>query len=165
MTDKLSRLFTGASARASCRMSRSGSTRARIDSPLLVEEDGAVYQLRRWYERFLCRRSRHKTHIGLRDRGRHQRANESWNAEVEKNLKSKFRRRARRATLTDMPDDQPAVPRRRSAGPVGLATVIITIGSSRNSTARILVEVGDFDDPQRAAAVRESQPHRARPFI
>jgi 3-ketosteroid 9alpha-monooxygenase subunit A len=27
-------------------------TKARIDNPLLVEEDGPVYQLRRWYEQF-----------------------------------------------------------------------------------------------------------------
>ena len=26
--------------------------KARIDNPLLVEEDGPVYQLRRWYEQF-----------------------------------------------------------------------------------------------------------------
>lgn len=27
-------------------------SKARIDNPLLVEEDGPVYQLRRWYEQF-----------------------------------------------------------------------------------------------------------------
>lgn len=27
-------------------------TKARIDNPLLCEEDGPVYQLRRWYEQF-----------------------------------------------------------------------------------------------------------------
>ncbi len=26
--------------------------KTRIDNPLLVEEDGPVYQLRRWYEQF-----------------------------------------------------------------------------------------------------------------
>jgi 3-ketosteroid 9alpha-monooxygenase subunit A len=26
--------------------------KTRIDNPLLVEEDGAVYQLRRWYQQF-----------------------------------------------------------------------------------------------------------------
>ena len=40
------------SARASCRTSRSGRTRPPIQNPLLCEEDGPVYQLRRWYEQF-----------------------------------------------------------------------------------------------------------------
>ena len=31
---------------------RFGRTKARIDNPLLCEEDGPVYQLRRWYEQF-----------------------------------------------------------------------------------------------------------------
>ena len=26
--------------------------KTRIDNPLLVEEDGAVYQMRRWYQQF-----------------------------------------------------------------------------------------------------------------
>ena len=38
--------------RASSRTWRSGRTRRRIDNPLLCEEDGPVYQLRRWYEQF-----------------------------------------------------------------------------------------------------------------
>ena len=40
------------SVRASSTTWRCGSTRPRIDNPLLTEEDGAVYQHRRWYEQF-----------------------------------------------------------------------------------------------------------------
>ena len=37
--------------------------KARIDNPLLCEEDGPVYQLRRWYEQFYVDvgRRRHRT--------------------------------------------------------------------------------------------------------
>ncbi len=34
--------------------------KTRIENPLLCEEDGPVYQLRRWYEQFLRRRRRHQ---------------------------------------------------------------------------------------------------------
>lgn len=31
--------------------------KTRVDNPLLCEEDGPVYQLRRWYEQFFCNTS------------------------------------------------------------------------------------------------------------
>ena len=37
---------------ASSRTSQIWKNKARIDNPLLCEEDGPVYQLRRWYEQF-----------------------------------------------------------------------------------------------------------------
>ncbi|MFC0432788.1 Rieske 2Fe-2S domain-containing protein [Kutzneria buriramensis] len=62
--------------------------KARIDNPLLCEEDGPVYQLRRWYEQFyvdvedvqddMVRRFEFEVDT--------TRANEVWHAEVAENL-------------------------------------------------------------------------------
>ena len=41
-----------ASRSASSRTSQIWQNKSRIDNPLLCEEDGPVYQLRRWYEQF-----------------------------------------------------------------------------------------------------------------
>ncbi|MGH3349783.1 MAG: Rieske 2Fe-2S domain-containing protein [Nocardioides sp.] len=63
-------------------------TKARIDNPLLCEEDGPVYQLRRWYEQFYVdvedvtdeMTERFEFEIDT------SRPNEAWRAEVEANL-------------------------------------------------------------------------------
>jgi 3-ketosteroid 9alpha-monooxygenase subunit A len=62
--------------------------KARVDNPLLCEEDGPVYQLRRWYEQFyvdvedvqddMVRRFEFEVDT--------TRANEVWHAEVAENL-------------------------------------------------------------------------------
>jgi 3-ketosteroid 9alpha-monooxygenase subunit A len=65
--------------------------KTRIDNPLLVEEDGAVYQMRRWYQQFYVDVAditpemveRFEIEVDT------TRANEYWNAEVEENLKAK----------------------------------------------------------------------------
>jgi 3-ketosteroid 9alpha-monooxygenase subunit A len=65
--------------------------KARIDNPLLCEEDGPVYQLRRWYEQF---------YVDVADVTREMterfefeidttRPNEAWRKEVEENLARK----------------------------------------------------------------------------
>ncbi|MEV0599950.1 Rieske 2Fe-2S domain-containing protein [Streptomyces sp. NPDC050315] len=69
--------------------------KTRIDNPLLTEEDGPVYQLRRWYEQFyrdvaevpeeMTRRFEFEIDT--------ERANKAWRAEVDENL-------ARRAAET-----------------------------------------------------------------
>ena len=67
--------------------------KSRIDNPLLCEEDGPVYQLRRWYEQFYVdvaditddMRARFEFEIDTTQ------ANEAWQAEVADNL---ARRRA-----------------------------------------------------------------------
>ncbi|MBZ4018401.1 Rieske 2Fe-2S domain-containing protein [Streptomyces purpurogeneiscleroticus] len=69
--------------------------KTRIDNPLLTEEDGPVYQLRRWYEQFyrdaadvpeeMTRRFEFEIDT--------ERANKAWRAEVDANL-------ARRAAET-----------------------------------------------------------------
>ncbi|MDV6014182.1 Rieske 2Fe-2S domain-containing protein [Haloechinothrix sp. LS1_15] len=62
--------------------------KSRIDNPLLCEEDGPVYQLRRWYEQFyvdvadvtddMTRRFEYEVDT--------TKANEAWEAEVAENL-------------------------------------------------------------------------------
>lgn len=70
--------------------------KTRIDNPLLVEEDGAVYQLRRWYEQF---------YVDIDDvteemTGRFEyeidtaKALESWNVEVQENLRVQAEKKA-----------------------------------------------------------------------
>ena len=62
--------------------------KTRIDNPLLCEEDGPVYQLRRWYEQFYVDRAdvtpemteRFEFEIDT------SKPNEAWRAEVEANL-------------------------------------------------------------------------------
>jgi len=63
-------------------------TKARIDNPLLCEEDGPVYQLRRWYEQFYVdvadvtpeMTERFEFEIDT------SRPNEAWRREVEENI-------------------------------------------------------------------------------
>ncbi|MGB3696045.1 MAG: Rieske 2Fe-2S domain-containing protein [Gordonia sp. (in: high G+C Gram-positive bacteria)] len=63
-------------------------TKARIDNPLLCEDDGPVYQLRRWYEQFYVDRAdirddmirRFEFDVDV------TKANEYWDAEVARNV-------------------------------------------------------------------------------
>lgn len=63
--------------------------KTRIDNPLLVEEDGAVYQLRRWYSQFYVDAA--DVTAEMTDRFELEidptAANQNWLAEVEGNLK------------------------------------------------------------------------------
>ncbi|WP_324784391.1 Rieske 2Fe-2S domain-containing protein [Streptomyces sp. H51] len=62
--------------------------KARIDNPLLCEEDGPVYQLRRWYEQFYVDVG--DVRAEMTDRFEFEidttRPNEAWRAEIERNL-------------------------------------------------------------------------------
>ncbi|WP_377321959.1 Rieske 2Fe-2S domain-containing protein [Pimelobacter simplex] len=62
--------------------------KARIDNPLLCEEDGPVYQLRRWYQQFYVDAA--EVTPEMTDRFEFEidttRPNEAWRAEVEQNL-------------------------------------------------------------------------------
>ena len=64
--------------------------KTRIDNPLLVEEDGAVYQLRRWYQQFYVDVADIEPEMVERFEIEVDttRANEYWNVEVEQNLKA-----------------------------------------------------------------------------
>ncbi|WP_458688325.1 Rieske 2Fe-2S domain-containing protein [Nocardia tengchongensis] len=65
--------------------------KSKIDNPLLTEEDGPVYQLRRWYEQFYVdvadidpkMTQRFEFEIDT------SKANEQWGIEVEENLRKK----------------------------------------------------------------------------
>jgi 3-ketosteroid 9alpha-monooxygenase subunit A len=65
--------------------------KARIDNPLLCEEDGPVYQLRRWYEQFYTDAA--DVTPEMVDRFEFEldttRPNEAWQTEVERNLASR----------------------------------------------------------------------------
>jgi 3-ketosteroid 9alpha-monooxygenase subunit A len=74
--------------------------KTKIDNPLLCEEDGPVYQLRRWYEQFYT----DAAEVTREMTGRFEfevdttRANEVWQAEVEDNL-ARQRRTSEQATV------------------------------------------------------------------
>ncbi|MGW1005522.1 Rieske 2Fe-2S domain-containing protein [Streptomyces sp. NPDC002520] len=74
--------------------------KTRIDNPLLTEEDGPVYQLRRWYEQFYVDAEDVKDEMTRRFEFEldTSRANESWKAEVAQNLD---RLRAERSAATE----------------------------------------------------------------
>ncbi len=104
MTDKLSKAFTAGVSKGFLQDVEIWRHKTRIDNPLLVEEDGAVYQLRRWYDQFYVDAA--DVTPEMTDRFEVEvdttRANESWHAEVEENLK-------RRAEQPEEKAEQPQV--------------------------------------------------------
>ncbi|WP_305092984.1 Rieske 2Fe-2S domain-containing protein [Prescottella sp. R16] len=70
--------------------------KTRIENPLLCEEDGPVYQLRRWYEQFYVDRADVTT--DMTDRFEHEmdttKAVAAWRKEVDANLERKARENA-----------------------------------------------------------------------
>ncbi|WP_433872954.1 Rieske 2Fe-2S domain-containing protein [Saccharopolyspora sp. CA-218241] len=62
--------------------------KARIDNPLLCEEDGPVYQLRRWYEQFYVDAAEVRPEMTERFEFEIDttRPNEAWRAEIEANV-------------------------------------------------------------------------------
>ncbi|MFE1954963.1 MULTISPECIES: Rieske 2Fe-2S domain-containing protein [Streptomyces] len=74
--------------------------KTRIDNPLLTEEDGPVYQLRRWYEQFYVDAADVKDEMVRRFEFEidTRRANENWRAEAEANM-------ALRAAATAQPTE------------------------------------------------------------
>ncbi|QDQ96038.1 Rieske 2Fe-2S domain-containing protein [Tomitella fengzijianii] len=63
-------------------------SKARINNPLLCEEDGPIYQLRRWYEQFYVDRA--DVTADMTDRFEFEmdptKANEAWRAQIAENL-------------------------------------------------------------------------------
>jgi 3-ketosteroid 9alpha-monooxygenase subunit A len=88
-TEKLSKAFTAGVSKGFLQDVEIWRHKTRIDNPLLVEEDGAVYQLRRWYDQFYVDAAdvtpemteRFEIEVDT------TKANESWQAEVDENLK------------------------------------------------------------------------------
>ena len=80
--------------------------KTRIENPLLVEEDGAVYQMRRWYQQFYVDVA--DITPDMTDRFELEvdttKANEKWTVEVEENL----RRKATEAAGQEREAGQPA---------------------------------------------------------
>lgn len=64
--------------------------KARIDNPLLCEEDGPVYQLRRWYEQFYVDADKVTPEMTQRFEFEidTERANEFWRKEVDENIRA-----------------------------------------------------------------------------
>ena len=90
-TDKLSKAFTEGVSMGFLQDVEIWKNKTRIENPLLVEEDGPVYQLRRWYEQFYVDAA--DVTPAMTDRFEFEvdtsTANEHWHAEVEENLQSK----------------------------------------------------------------------------
>ena len=97
-TDKLARVFTEGVSKGFLQDVEIWKHKTRIDNPLLVEEDGAVYQMRRWYQQFYVdvadvtpdMTDRFEIEIDTTA------ANEKWHVEVEENLKRQAERKRNR---------------------------------------------------------------------
>ena len=87
-TDKLARVFTEGVSKGFLQDVEIWKHKTRIDNPLLVEEDGAVYQMRRWYQQFYVDVA--DVSPDMTDRFEIEvdttAANEKWQVEVEENL-------------------------------------------------------------------------------
>ena len=90
-TEKLSKAFTDGVSMGFLQDVEIWKNKTRIENPLLVEEDGPVYQLRRWYEQFyvdaadVTAAMTHRFEFEVDT----STANEHWHSEVEENLQSK----------------------------------------------------------------------------
>ena len=89
MTGKLSRAMTKGVGQGFLQDVEIWKNKTRIDNPLLVEEDGAVYQMRRWYSQFYVNKA--DVTAEMTDRFELEidtsKANEFWHGEVDENLK------------------------------------------------------------------------------
>ena len=88
-TEKIASGFTAGVSKGFLQDVEIWKHKTRIDNPLLVEEDGAVYQMRRWYQQFYVDVA--EVTSEMTDRFELEvdttAANEKWHVEVEENLK------------------------------------------------------------------------------
>ena len=88
-TEKIASGFTAGVSKGFLQDVEIWKHKTRIDNPLLVEEDGAVYQMRRWYQQFYVDIA--DVTSEMTDRFELEvdttAANEKWHVEVEENLK------------------------------------------------------------------------------
>jgi 3-ketosteroid 9alpha-monooxygenase subunit A len=88
-TDKLADAMTDGVSKGFLQDVEIWKHKTRIDNPLLVEEDGGVYQLRRWYSQFFVDAA--DVTAEMTDRFELEvdpaAANEKWRVEVDENLK------------------------------------------------------------------------------
>jgi 3-ketosteroid 9alpha-monooxygenase subunit A len=92
-TEKLSKAFADGVSMGFLQDVEIWKHKARIENPLLVEEDGPVYQLRRWYQQFYVNAA--DVTPEMTDRFELEvdttAANQHWHAEVEENLRRRVR--------------------------------------------------------------------------
>lgn len=90
-TDRLLHAFTEGVSSGFLQDVEIWKNKTRIDNPLLVEEDGPVYQLRRWYEQFYVDAA--DVTPEMTDRFEYEvdttAANEYWRSEVAENLRQR----------------------------------------------------------------------------
>ncbi|OCB32688.1 3-ketosteroid-9-alpha-hydroxylase [Mycobacterium malmoense] len=93
-TQKLSKAFTEGVSMGFLQDVEIWKHKTRIENPLLVEEDGPVYQLRRWYQQFYVDAA--DVTPEMTDRFEYEvdttAANKHWQTEVEQNLRPKVER-------------------------------------------------------------------------
>ncbi|MFP1153600.1 Rieske 2Fe-2S domain-containing protein [Mycobacterium sherrisii] len=91
LADKLSKNVTDGISKGFLQDVQIWKHKTRIDNPLLVEEDGAVYQLRRWYQQFYVDVA--DVAADMTDRFELEVdttvANDKWKAEVAENLRQR----------------------------------------------------------------------------
>ena len=89
MTNRLARGFTDGVSKGFLQDVEIWKHKTRIENPLLVEEDGAVYQMRRWYQQFYVDVA--DITPDMTDRFEMEvdtsKANEKWHVEGEENLR------------------------------------------------------------------------------
>jgi 3-ketosteroid 9alpha-monooxygenase subunit A len=90
-TERISSAFTAGVSKGFLQDVEIWKHKTRIENPLLVEEDGAVYQMRRWYQQFYVDVA--DISPDMTDRFELEvdttKANEKWQVEVEENLRRK----------------------------------------------------------------------------
>jgi 3-ketosteroid 9alpha-monooxygenase subunit A len=90
-TEKLSEAFTEGVSMGFLQDVEIWKHKTRIENPLLVEEDGPVYQLRRWYQQFYVDAA--DVTPEMTDRFEYEvdttAANKHWRSEVDENLRPK----------------------------------------------------------------------------
>ena len=178
MTDKLAKVFTEGVSKGFLQDVEIWKHKTRIDNPLLVEEDGAVYQMRRWYQQFyvdvadvtpdMTDRFEFEVDTTTRQRVLARRGRGEPQGQGRRGGRAD-RRRAGQATLGIMGDDQPAVP---DVDRLARSMLLLhgdhddhdeptPAGTERHGGS--WSKSPDFaNDPQRAAAVREATQRRPR---
>ena len=159
MSEKLSEAMTVGVSKGFVQDVEIWKHKTRIDNPLLVEEDGAVYQMRRWYQQFYVDVA--DVTPDMTDRFELEvdttAANEKWNVEVEENLKKQAE--------SDR-NSRPSERRREPPDVDDLARSMLVLHGVHGTTIPTGHDDGasgswskapDFaDDPERAAAIREA---------
>ncbi len=112
-TEKLAKTFTEGVSKGFLQDVEIWKHKTRIDNPLLVEEDGAVYQMRRWYQQFYVDVA--DVTPDMTDRFEIEvdttAANEKWHVEVEENLKQQADEQGKgRTALVMSSRDEPEAP-------------------------------------------------------